>query len=222
MNSNKNGLKIRWYHVPKSGGTSIFNMTQGWSNFKRADSKKNHIQIWKKPPNSDEEGLTIIRHPYSRFLSAFWHMVDACDEGFYYRHAKVSDCNTMKHKNIDFAVFNRDPNIFLYALVTPTHPHHRTAKIIFNEFSIFKPQFYWISDRYGRNIHSKIKYILNQENLMNEFENVSKLLGQTTVWTKGPKNNVRISKDDIELNQFSKDVLQKLYRDDFKHLNFPK
>ena len=31
---------IKHYHVPKSGGTTIFNMTQRWNTFKRAHPKK--------------------------------------------------------------------------------------------------------------------------------------------------------------------------------------
>ena len=95
-------IKIRFAHVPKSGGTAIFNMTQKWKNFKRLHPNHTHVKISKYPPKPDETGLTIIRHPYSRFLSAFYHMVDACNASFYYRNAPVSDCNTMKSKGIDF------------------------------------------------------------------------------------------------------------------------
>jgi hypothetical protein len=213
-------LKIKWFHIPKASGTSIFNMTQNWKNFKRAHPNENHVQAWKYPPNKDEIGLTIIRHPYSRFLSAFWHMVDACDINFYYRNAPVSDCNTMKKMGIDFGVFENDPNVFLQALMEKIHPHHKTAQIIFHNFSVFKPQFYWLSDKYKRHIHPDIKMILHQENIEEEFEKVAELLGHEIQWPRGRESNKRISRKDIQLNNLSKSILQSLYSDDFNHLSF--
>lgn len=217
---NENNLKIKFVHVPKTAGTAIFNMTQKWKNFKRLHPNQNHVPVWKYSPKADEVGLTVIRHPYDRFLSAFYHMVDACNDDFYYRNAKVSDCNTMQNMGIDFGVFNKDPNVFLLALNEKTHPYHRTAQIIFNNFSIFKPQFYWLSDYWGKNIHESLKFILHQENLEKEFENVAKLLGEEAVWPRGKDANVRISRDQIQLNDLSKTILRNIYANDFKHFSF--
>lgn len=218
--NNKEFNKVRWYHIPKSGGTSIFNMTQHWNNFKRAHPNKNHVKTAFYPPNNDEIGLTVIRHPYERFVSAFYHMVDACNSNFYYRNAKVSDCNTMKKRNINFDIFQNDPNIFLYALITNTHPHHKIAKEVFNTFTIFKPQFYWVSDMNGHKIHESIKIILNQENLEREFEEIADKLGHHTSWPNEKMSNKRITTDKKELNDLSKSIIRNIYKDDFIHFDF--
>lgn len=214
-------MRIRFYHVPKSGGTAIYNMTKKWKNFKRAHPNKNHIQIYKYPPGLNEIGLTIIRHPYSRFISAFYHMVDSCNQQFYYRYAAKSDCEELKKMGVDFnETFQRDPNYFLEALVNYNHIHHKDAKKVFNHFSIFKSQFYWLGDVFGFGIHPSIKIILHQENLKHEFDHIASQLGEYPIWPVGNQANQRLTKDNVMLSSASKKAIQKLYKDDFKHLNF--
>lgn len=212
-------MKIRFYHVPKSGGTAIYNMTKNWKNFKRAHPKKNHVCICYNPPKSDETGMAVIRHPYSRFISAFYHMVDACDPKFYYKNAPVSDCNEAKKMGItNFgALYQNNPNYFLRALVDRNFPGHREAKKIFSSFSIFKSQFYWLSDIFGWKLHPGINILLHQENLRNEFNDLSRTLGQVPVWVN---DNKRISQNIIPLTDVSKAIIRKMYKDDFKHFNF--
>lgn len=216
-----NKLKIRFYHVPKSGGTTIFNMTQPWKDFKRAHKNKNHVCIAWFPPENDEIGMTIIRHPYSRFESAFYHIVDACNPQFYYRHAKQSDCETMRNKlgihNFNY-IFKNNPNDFLIALTDRNNPHHKEAQKIFQEFDIFKTQFYWLSDLFGLRIHPGIKIILHQENLRNEFNEIAKQLGYYPNW---PNNvNKRLTKNSVPLNEHSKSIIRNLYKKDFKYFQF--
>lgn len=212
-------MKIRFYHVPKSGGTAIFNMTRQWKNFRRAHPRKNHVCVCWHPPKSDETGLAIIRHPYSRFESAFYHMVDACDPQFYYVNAPKSDCKTLHNMGItNFGVlFNRDPNNFLRALIDPNFNGHKEAKQIMNEFSIFKPQFYWLSDIFGLKLHPGIKILMRQENLRNEFHPLAVSLGYLPEWSS---DNKRISNDNIPLSDVSKAIIRKYYKDDFKHFGF--
>jgi hypothetical protein len=213
--------KIRFYHTPKAGGTTIFNMTQGWKNFKRAHPQQNHVKIKDYPPKLDETGLTIIRHPYSRFESAFYHMVDACKDDFYYRHAKVSDCETLRKHDINFDVFQEDPNEFLLALMNSQHPYHHEAEIVFNTFSVFRPQFYWLANGFGTDIHHQLRIILRQENLKQEFEQVARQLGHPMPkWPTDFMSNKRLTKTTTTLNERSKSYLNELYRDDFKHFNF--
>lgn len=213
--------KIRFYHTPKSGGTSIFNLTQDWSNFHRAHRQKNHVPMKFYPPKPNETALTIIRHPYERFVSAFYHLVDACDENFYYRYAKVSDCETLQQKQIHFGIFRNDPNEFLMAYENKTHPYHKEAHIVFNTFSIFKPQFYWLSNLLGTNIHEQLHIILHQERLQREFDEVAKKLGQHQIeWPDDRRSNRRLTKEVKQLNDYSKSILQNIYVDDFKHFCF--
>lgn len=219
MNQINENSKVRFYHTPKAGGTTIFNMTEGWKNFSRVHPRLNHVQIKYYPPGPDEIGLTVIRHPYSRFISAFYHMVDACDNKFYYRNALVSDCDQLRRFKINFRIFKNDPNEFLYALDQKNHPFHREAKTIFNHFSIFKPQFYWLSD-FNKNVHESLQIILRQENLKKEFETVANRLGYFPDWPDESKTNHRITKNTIPLNELSKTLIQKYYQDDFNHFNF--
>jgi len=213
--------KIRFYHTPKSGGTAIFNMTRPWKNFTRAHPESNHIPIKKHTPKKNEVALTIIRHPYDRFVSAFYHLVDSCNEEFYYRYAAVSDCEILQKKNIDFGIFKNDPNEFLMAYVNITHPYHKEANVIFHTFSIFKPQFYWLSNFFQTNIHDQLKIILHQENLEKEFNMVAKKLGYRELrWPDNRRSNRRITQETKTLNDYSKSILQKLYKDDFKYFCF--
>ena len=212
--------KIRFYHVPKSGGTTIFNMTQNWKNFKRAHPRKNHVAISYYPPGIGEIGLAVIRHPYSRFISAFYHMVDSCNSNFYYRNAKQSDCETLKSMGVsDFGnLYNNDPNIFLEALDNKQNQLHYITKEIFNNFDIFKPQFYWLSDIFSLKIHPGIKIILNQESLESEFNTIAQQIGQVPTWSQ--RINSRLSQNEIPLSDHSKNILNKIYKQDFQHFTF--
>lgn len=208
--------KVKFYHVPKSGGTAIFNMTKTWDNFKRAHPNKNHVQVYKYPPGLGEIGLIVIRHPYSRFLSAFYHMVDACDPNFYYRNAPQSDCETLKSMGIDFNKYNRDPNYFLSLLNTDPD-----VRKILDTFSVFRSQFYWVKDIFGIGIHPGIEIILRQETLDQDLKPIATMLGQTIHWpTDARERHERISQDTIPLNEMSKKILRMLYSDDFKHFNW--
>lgn len=216
-----NNKTVKFYHVPKSGGTAIFNIIKDWKHFKRAHPNKNHVCVCWYPPKSNEIGFTIIRHPYSRFVSAFYHMVDACNEKFYYRHANKSDCNTMSQLGIDFSMFNNDPNQFLRALIDKSVIGHKESNKIINHFSIFKPQFYWLSDLFSTRIHPGIQIILHQENLEQEFTNLARQFGYTPDWyTANDHSNKRITTEIIPLSDVSKAILRNYYKDDFKYLQF--
>lgn len=212
--------KYRFYHLPKTGGTSIFNMTRNWENHNRAHPNYNHVKITDYPPNKDEISYAVTRHPYSRFLSAFYHMVDACKDDFYYKNAKVSDCDWLKKKKISMEIFDNDPNKFLAALQEKINPYHKVAQAIFYHFDIFKTQFYWISNSRGNAIDGRINKILHQENLEQEFEKIAYSLGEYPQWPRGKTSNSRLSRKNITLNDQSNAILRSLYRDDFIHFRF--
>ena len=208
--------KFRFYHIPKTGGTSIFGITRTWTNHKRAHPNHNHVRIIKTLPDPDDIAYAVTRHPYSRFSSAFYHVMDACNEKFFYRNAKVSDCDWLISKGFDnkLLVFNNDPNEFLYALMERSSPYHIMARTVFYHFDIFRPQFYWIGDPRTMRIHHSIKFILRQENLEHEFETmVAQPLGQVPEWDNSV--NKRITADTIPLTDTSKGLLRKLYPLDF-------
>jgi len=211
---------IRFYHNPKSGGTAIYNMTKEWKNFKRAHPRKNHVKISQYPPNKNEIAMTVIRHPYSRFESAFYHMVDSCNDRFYYRYASQSDCNTLNKLGIDFNIFRGNPNLFLHALYYKSDINHKPAQKIFDTFSIFKPQFYWLSDIWRLRVHPKLKIILRQENLRQSFDKLAMELGQIPMWPGPSESNRRITPNIIPLTEESKQIIREVYKNDFKYFKF--
>lgn len=206
----------RFYHIPKSGGTSIFRLTQPWRNFKRAHKRKNHVCISYYPPKWDEIPLAIVRHPYTRFESAFYHLVDSCDDRFYYRYAKNSDCNTLQKMGLDNfgTIFKKDPNLFLKSLVTKIDSNHHYANKIFERFDIFKPQYYWLSDIFGVKVYPKLK-LIKYENMHEEINKIAEELGESS---KGLETvNRRITNTNIPLTEESKRILNQLYKKDFEH-----
>lgn len=207
--------RIKFYHIPKSGGTAIFNMTKDWKLFKRAHPQQNHVQVYKYPPKIGEDGLIVIRHPYSRFLSAFYHMVDSCNPDFYYRNAKQSDCDTLNRMNIDFSKYHKDPNYFLSMFRKDPD-----VKRVLDTFSVFRPQFYWVKDFLGFRLHHSIKYILHQETLNEDFQKIANMLNEQVQWPNESESHRRISQHIVPLTEESKSILHELYRDDFKHFKF--
>jgi len=216
-------MKIVFYHVPKNGGTAIFEGMRKCKNFRRADPKINHIRIKDKPPNFfTEKPFAVIRHPYDRFVSAFYHMNDISNPDHFYHDAPVSDYRTMRENGIDMNVFKYDPNEFLEALNDTHHNYHYMAKYILNNFDIFKSHFYYLQDLTGTMIYPTLK-LLNYDNLNYEFKKfVEYQTGCEMIWPDGKMANKRLSTYTIPLTDESKEIIRNIYSDDFKHFKFIK
>lgn len=215
----KNSKNFVFYHIPKTGGTAIFNITSRWKNHRRACPDNNHVRISEIEPKADEVAYCVIRHPYSRFVSAFYHMVDACNDKFFYKNATVSDCEWLQNKRISMSIFKNDPNEFLFAMQEKIHPYHTIAQEIFYYFDIFKPQFFWICNEKETGIDHRMKHFLRQETLEKDFK--EQIAGNEGVsWPNDSVANKRISNDTKSLNDLSKAIIRNLYMNDFHFLHF--
>jgi hypothetical protein len=210
MNTNKKNYIF--YHIPKTGGSTIYEVTKNWKNFKRADLYNNHVRVAFKPPPKGYIGVAIIRNPYDRFTSAFYHMVDSCSDDFFYKRAIESDCKSLNDMGVyDFGrMYNFDPNVFLILL----EEGDKITNKIFNKFSIFRTQYYWISSIFG-GIHSRMK-LIPYSRMTLEFEQIALRLGETLDWSKSV--NKRITNTSIPLTQDSKEIIKRLYKQDFRYL----
>ena len=148
-------------------------------------------------------------------------MNDVADPNHFYHNANVSDYRTLQEMGIDMNIFMKDPNIFLEAVVDEKHYLHKIAISILYKFDIFKPQFYWLRDSTGLFVYPGLK-LLKHENLEKEFKWVEKKTGCKMNWPTGNNANKRITRNTIPLNQKSKEIVQWLYKDDFKHFRFKK
>ena len=144
-------------------------------------------------------------------------MVDACKYDFYYKNAKVSDCDWLVKNKINMKMFYDDPNEFLIALWYRKHPLHIEARKVYYQFDIFKPQIYWLGTSDGQRMHKSVNILLDQSDLENQFEKyIAKPLGKKAEWPRGKSANRRITKNNIRLTDLSKKIIQNVYPMDFE------
>lgn len=77
LNKNYKSLKLRFIHIPKTGGTSIENaaikLNLNWGRFDNNLKSYNNCAPWHCPQMLNNYTFCVIRNPYDRFISQFYH-----------------------------------------------------------------------------------------------------------------------------------------------------
>ena len=190
-------------HIPKTGGTSLTKIPSV-----RSPSSFGSIVSHNKLPNNIKENLyvfAIMRDPYDRFESAFWH------------HKTLGD--PKHHWNIDSLGSKirhhfEDPNQFIRAIQDPEHPKHIIAKNQFRYWVHFKPQVDWLKDSQGV-IDTRITdiFVYNKE--------LGTMLNKHPMFKgeKVPFLNKTPSHNRVGLDDNSKKFIEEYYKEDLEMFN---
>lgn len=164
-------------NIPKTGSSSIskhFNIPN--KHIKAKNIKGTNIQIY-----------TVMRNPFDRFLSAFYHHKNMNPEHLYYEYDKDTKINQY-----------RDPNHFIKCITEG----NSEALVEFNKYVHFEPQINYLVDSNGQ-LDTRIKKIYKYEDF---FENRKFL----PLVNKGDYDrNYKFNRNSIEF-------IRNYYSEDFK------
>ena len=189
---------LAFIHVPKTGGTSILKWIEQNFDYNKIASK--HANIFEftgrkygshsRPKNY----FTVVRNPYHRILS------------WYYYQDKMLNKRLEKNKP------RENDNELKKLLEVGINDSFTGEKSALYDKNILKPQtkFY----------DADIKFILYQENLVNDFKKIQKF---TNCYKDLPFENKSKNSNNVNiLNEKTIKLINEIYSDDFKILGYKK
>ena len=103
---------LKFIHIPKTGGTSIENAAKKndilWGRFDKSLKRFNHRSPWHTPQKMTDYCFCVVRDPYDRFISQFYHENELKD----FNSKKLNEFIECKIQSIKINI-NIDDNHFL-------------------------------------------------------------------------------------------------------------
>ena len=188
--------KKYFIHIPKTGGTAIVN------SMKYINSVVHRKLAEHDNYRDGDYVFTVIRDPYDRFQSAFWHHQTLDSSEHYWRHLDAEKSKIRR--------YFISPNDFIEALTDLKNPKHNVAMEDFNKFDHFVPQVFYVTDK-NNNLDPRIsKIYIYSKDLSKKLGVEIKTLNRTP---KHPK---------IELTAKSKKFIKDYYSKDFELMELVK
>lgn len=182
--------KCIFVHIPKAAGTSVLHALNGSGGHLQRDHASVQTFISANRYLFDTYfSFAFVRHPFSRAQSSYQYLKNGGN--------KTTDIELAKFINDNYC----DVNEFILK--------HLTSSRVANSL-LFKPQSSFICDEFNQ---VQVDFLGKFENLENDFAYVCKKL---KISVHLPKANMSSLKDhSCILNTESKQILHKIYADDF-------
>ena len=189
-----NSIKLKFLHIPKTAGTSIENAAKNnnllWGRFDTTLKSSKKISAWHCPQETPHYFFCVIRDPFDRFISQFYH------------DNKIKDYNSEKLNNfIEVKIplikknMNIDENHFL-----PQYKFYEKCHIIIS------------FDNLQNNLNNLMK-MFNLPLLV-----LDKLPGGKVQQEK--RDKITINKlTYLDINEKNKDLIKQIYKLDFELYN---
>ena len=189
-----NTINLKFIHVPKTGGTSIENAAKNnnllWGRFDKTLKSFKNISPWHSPQEINSKCFCVIRDPFDRFISQFYH------------ENKVDNYNSEKLNNfikIKIPQINKNINI---------NDNHYLPQYKFCEKCDYIISF----DNLQNNVNNLMK-IFNLDPLI-----LNKLPGGIVQQKKRNKINInRLTY--LDINKENRNLLKQMYKIDFELYN---
>jgi hypothetical protein len=214
--------KIIFIHIPKTGGDSIEFLLE--KKYNQPLRYYRHCELCHIIDKTNIKDITeykifiVIRNPYERLLSTFYHQFGNSSKQKITEYLKNIIC-IMKNKEKYIPV-----NTYSHKKYIETNKlnHHDVGKLytINNqkiEKSMIEPLDYWIPTKYMNNIT-----FLNFHDLNHSFDKYKEIIGIQDVLPK--RNNCKVNKDDkYNIDLFYSDEMKKdiemIYKKDLEIYN---